>query len=340
MMQSMSIRLCFVVSSALIVGGSSVAQSADAGARLRTATELSSLEMASEKPWRLNLDVTVFDETGKNPKTGTVEIWHDGSDERRLMVFGTSSRTELRREGKFYRGSTGEEIPYEAIDLADTLVHPGPELSALSESVPDARKEKFGKVEFDCIMLSQPIKGTGAIPLGLFPTYCLDPGGVIRTTYDFGGRTAVVASIGTFLGHKVPMQLDVLDGQVKTGSAKVTSLTSYTPDPNDFVPTDEMSLTSTMARISGGVESGLRISFVQPVYPQSMKANHVSGTVVLNAIIGRDGHVHRLRPMSAPDPEFVISAIAAVRKWMYKPYLLNGEPTEVETTITVNYQIQ
>jgi outer membrane biosynthesis protein TonB len=59
----------------------------------------------------------------------------------------------------------------------------------------------------------------------------------------------------------------------------------------------------------------------------------------LRAIIGRDGHVHGLRPVSSPGPDLTISAIAAVRQWTYKPYLLNGEPTEVDTTITVNYNL-
>jgi protein TonB len=43
--------------------------------------------------------------------------------------------------------------------------------------------------------------------------------------------------------------------------------------------------------------------------------------------------------MSATYPDFVIAAIAAVRQWVYRPYLLNGEPTEVDTTITVNFAL-
>jgi protein TonB len=93
------------------------------------------------------------------------------------------------------------------------------------------------------------------------------------------------------------------------------------------------------ARILGGVIAGNRVSFTQPVYPESAKANHQSGTVILRAIIGRDGHVHSLRPANTADPDFVIAAIAAVRRWTYKPYLLNGVPTEVHSMITVNFAL-
>lgn len=57
----------------------------------------------------------------------------------------------------------------------------------------------------------------------------------------------------------------------------------------------------------------------------------------MHAIIGRDGHIRSLRLISAADPSLAVSAIAAVRRWTYQPYVLNGTPTEVDTTITVNF---
>jgi outer membrane biosynthesis protein TonB len=60
---------------------------------------------------------------------------------------------------------------------------------------------------------------------------------------------------------------------------------------------------------------------------------------VLHAIIGKDGKIRSLKVVSGPD-ELAHSALDVVRQWTYKPYLLNGNPTEVETTITVNYSLQ
>jgi hypothetical protein len=68
----------------------------------------------------------------------------------------------------------------------------------------------------------------------------------------------------------------------------------------------------------------------------------VGRTVVLRGIIGLDGHVLGLspEPSSNPiDPQFVISAIAAVSKWIYRPYVLNGEPTEVSSKFTVHFAL-
>jgi protein TonB len=92
------------------------------------------------------------------------------------------------------------------------------------------------------------------------------------------------------------------------------------------------------ARISGGVMAGQLESKVTPVYPPIAKAAHVGGTVILRAIISKTGTIENLQAISGPDM-LKGAALDAVRQWRYKPYLLNGEPTEVDTTITVNFNL-
>jgi protein TonB len=89
-------------------------------------------------------------------------------------------------------------------------------------------------------------------------------------------------------------------------------------------------------RVSSGVISGLALSQPKPVYPPIARAAHVSGAVVLHAMISKTGSVEKLEVISGPEM-LRASALDAVRNWRYKPYLLNGEPTEVETTVTVNF---
>ena len=77
---------------------------------------------------------------------------------------------------------------------------------------------------------------------------------------------------------------------------------------------------------------------VPPVYPPVARAARVQGTVLLHAIIGRDGHVENLDVVSGP-PLLQGAAIDAVSQWVYKPYLVNGEPVRVETTVQVNFTL-
>src|ERR1700685_2781218 len=69
---------------------------------------------------------------------------------------------------------------------------------------------------------------------------------------------------------------------------------------------------------------------VVPVYPQLAKEAHISGTVVLHCVIGKDGAVTQLEYVSGP-PMLMKSAMDAVRQWVYKPTHLNGEAVEVDT---------
>ena len=91
-------------------------------------------------------------------------------------------------------------------------------------------------------------------------------------------------------------------------------------------------------RVSSGTMAGMAISQPVPVYPDEAKAQHVQGVVVLRARISKEGTVKDVQVVSGPPP-LIVSAIDAVRQWKYKPYLLNGEPTAVDTTININFSL-
>jgi protein TonB len=76
----------------------------------------------------------------------------------------------------------------------------------------------------------------------------------------------------------------------------------------------------------------------QPVYPPIAKAARVSGTVVLQATISKQGTIENLRVLSGP-AMLQQAARDAVMTWRYKPYLLNNEPVEVETTVNVIFTL-
>jgi protein TonB len=91
-------------------------------------------------------------------------------------------------------------------------------------------------------------------------------------------------------------------------------------------------------RIGGMVQQANLVRMVQPVYPAIAKAARIQGTVILHAVIAKNGSIEELQYMSGP-PLLVQSAMDAVRQWRYRPTLLNGEPVEVETTIQVIFSL-
>jgi protein TonB len=90
--------------------------------------------------------------------------------------------------------------------------------------------------------------------------------------------------------------------------------------------------------ISAGVAVGMLVQKTMPVYPPIAKAARVSGTVVLEATISKTGTIENLKVMSGP-AMLQQAAIDAVRSWRYRPYLLNNDPVEVETTVNVIFTL-
>ncbi|PYV38369.1 MAG: energy transducer TonB, partial [Acidobacteria bacterium] len=91
-------------------------------------------------------------------------------------------------------------------------------------------------------------------------------------------------------------------------------------------------------RIGGGVQQASLIRQVRPQYPPLAKQARIQGAVVLEAVISKQGTIVNLKVISG-HPWLILAALDAVRHWKYKPTLLNDEPVEVVTNITVNFSL-
>jgi TonB family C-terminal domain len=90
--------------------------------------------------------------------------------------------------------------------------------------------------------------------------------------------------------------------------------------------------------VSQGVLAGMLLSPIRPVYPPIAKAAGVSGTVVVEAIISKTGKIESLQAVSGPEM-LRAAALDAIQAARYRPYRLNGEPIEIQTTITVDFRL-
>ena len=200
---------------------------------------------------------------------------------------------------------------------------------------------------------------TGAmVPRARVKVVNTDTGATTSTTTDSGGRYSFAAlpagpyileveakgfqnllqenlRVGAGKGTDIGLRLSV--GAVHQ-ALTVESSAVAPPPPPDASFTPHAPVAGKPVRVSSGVEAGMAISMPTPVYPAEARAAKIQGVVVLHAIISKTGEVEDLAVVSGP-PMLTASALDAVRQWRYKPYLLNGEPTAVETTITVNYAL-
>ncbi len=95
---------------------------------------------------------------------------------------------------------------------------------------------------------------------------------------------------------------------------------------------------SSPVRVSSGVSTGMLIAPIRPIYPNIARIARVEGTVIVEAIISRTGTIDSLHVVSGP-VLLQQAALDAIRAARYQPYRLNGAPTEVQTTIAINFRL-
>ena len=140
------------------------------------------------------------------------------------------------------------------------------------------------------------------------------------------GLDAIVATLNSITS---------LPQQNATTSAQSTGLSDGAAEG---VPSNPDAAHPQRVKVANGVTAGLLIKKVNPVYPADARSAYIQGTVVLQAEISKTGDITDLELVDGPI-ELAGSAVAAVRQWKYKPYLLMGQPVTVDTQIQVNYQL-
>jgi len=301
----------------------------------------------SLKPWHLKATYQLYDEKGNPAEQGTYEYWWASPQiYRSTWTRPSATHTDWHTaDGKHAYDSSGEAIKFFEYKLQEALLSPLPEADDLDPAKVRLDRQSISEngTRFPCFMLVPQMPQHGqlqVVPLGLFPTYCFNPQiPALQVSYSFGTVTMALNKIVTMQEKFIPRQIQLAEGKRLILSATVDSITNLNPGNPALIPTPSAHKNLEKVAVSAGVAVGFLLKKQEPVYPQDAKDARVSGRVVLQAIIGTDGAVHNLRVISTPWPSLAASALWSVSQWEYKPYLLKGDPVEVETTINVIYTL-
>lgn len=300
------------------------------------------------KPWHLKLSYQTYDENGKPAQQGTFEYWWASPTVyRSTWTRGAESYSEWHTaEGKSLYSASDMELDFFEYQIPSDLFSPlpGPQDYDPSKTYFVKEKEKFGKSKVPCFMIVPKMPQHGQIltvPMGLFPSYCFDEGNpVLLAKWSFASLSIGFGKFVIFQDLYLPRQIQIDEGTRPILKGSVDEISLLRPADRALVPSpgalvDDGGIVS----LASGEIAGHRIGGADPIYPQDAKRARAQGKVALDALIGRDGRVHELRVVTAPWPSLVASAMWAVSHWKYKPYLLNGRPVEVQTTINVVYDL-
>jgi protein TonB len=150
------------------------------------------------------------------------------------------------------------------------------------------------------------------------------------------GQHPVQTSSADFVPDAPPTVGVSSDGFNRANSPFITGITVPPPPPPK--PAVEKNPPAKPVPVGGDVQMAKLLRKVIPEYPALARMSRVAGTVRLIGIIGKDGTIQDLQVVSG-NPLLTRTALDAVRQWVYKPTLLNGQPVEVMAPIEVNFTL-
>ena len=309
--------------------------------RLEQATERTSLDTPGTHPWHMRLSVTRSTPDGAITAQDTVEEWWAAPTMWRMISSTPAGEvTELRNNEGFFRTKDSKASDPLLRMLVRQVVHPMPPTQEVEMAQLELRTRPAGNQQLDCVTLGRPATPGSNFPFGVWPTYCFEPGQANLRTVSFSPQTGVIRAVmGHFQNRSVPMELRYEQAGQITTQAKLEELKTDTPTPDEFAQEGALERVPETINLGSTLVAGRKIKGSSPIYPGGAKASHITGSVLLSVVIGKDGKLHSIVPLYSPSPLLTGSSINAVKTWEYQPYVLNGEPTEVETTITISYNM-
>jgi len=291
------------------------------------AARLNNLTGSDILPWHIKASFRILDETGSTVNEGTYEESWAGPDRfKRTVSTSTLTQTEFRSEKGVLRAGSPDDLDPNLLLAAHELTEPLPAPSDFEIQSFTAKETQIGRSNFNCIHHD---------PGG--PTYCFSLQQPILRISSIGLDQALRNRILGFQNRFVPGDLTLVHSGRTVLTLHIESIELLSPEAN-LAPPPDARIVPRVVNLSGKIAEGMLLYKVAPEYPLAAKRAHITGTVVLHAVIGDNGRLRNITPVSGPEA-LQGAAMQSVYQWRYRPYVLNGKPVEVETTITVLFAL-
>jgi TonB family protein len=307
------------------------------------------LQPQNAGPFHLKAHFNTFDSEGKPDGSGTLEEYWDGKERlRREFVYRGKTQTTWRTPAE-YRSGQQIHPAYYMRRLVEGFESAIPPAIVLEGRTFSDRHESLGNVPMHCILTRNklaPMQPNSPPETVYGPmdeqAFCLSSGDhFLRVLQSYPGVAVVYNQLRGFGKQTVPFRVSLTQGSVDHGEFVVDTLEDWTPEDAIFVPAADAKQNirpeTTPVRVSSGVIAGSIIDKRQPVYPSMAKAQRLQGLVILAALITKQGTIDDLEVLASPGASLSEAAVDAVKDWRYRPYVFNGEPVEVDTTVTVSF---
>lgn len=290
---------------------------------IRQESALNGLQAEGMHPWHIVVSYDQFDEDGDNVHSGTFEeFWAGPMKYKRIYRSDNFNQVDYATAHGLYRRGDQRWPDAAESQVQAEVIDPFWYAATLQGFHVRNVQRSFSGYGLECALIEN--KSTTISD----PTqYCFEPdGSVLRYTRGFGWNQTTYNKIISFQGRNIALDVDVTDGGKPDLKLRVETIESisHVDDANFSPPPDAVGPLGD--RVSGVSPVPINISS-RPQWPASLRAIHFM--VKLKIVIGKDGRVASTQAVSGP-PEAYKACENAVRKWVFKPYLVLDKPVEVE----------
>jgi protein TonB len=319
------------------------AQPTDANQLMLLAAKANGITGDGMQPWHLKASYTILDENGTPKDQGTFEeMWASPTSFKRTFAGQNYSRSEFGTEkGVVFTGRGAQETPRaQILEMEREFASPVPDTAGAANLQFEAKPLDLGTMHLSCLQASFY---ASSLPDGVWGhSFCIGADKLaLRISSNGYAHTQYIHNhLVSFQGRFVAGDLLQKHDGKSVFAAHLESIEPLAATESGLLqaPANAKPMEITAIQVSGSLAAGMLLKGTAPDYPPIAKAARVSGTVVLQALIGKDGLLKELRVASGP-AMLQQAAMDAVKQWVYRPYLLGGNPVEVQTTINVNFNL-
>lgn len=296
---------------------------------LRDVSALNGLDSTVPQPWHIVIAYDQFDEDGDNVHSGVVEEYWAGPKKFKISYKSdTLNQTDYATERGLFRLGDQRWPNRVEMQVRAEVVNPFSFAETLKNVTASSIERTFGSHVLHCIVFKR--SGVISVPA----QYCFDHNGtVLRYARGEGWFQTAYNDIEQIEGRNIARQVEVTNGGHRFLSIQVKNMETVAQiDEKELEPPAEA------VNLTGQPVTGVNPAPVQtffPEWPSSIRQQHFS--IMIQIVIGKDGRVISAHAISGP-PKAFKAAEEAVRKWKYQPYLVLGEPAEVETKVQLTNQ--
>jgi len=328
--------LVLVVSHAIIHGQSTPTRETPTNPQeqMLAAVRLNNLTGPDVKPWHIKATYRLLDDKGSVADEGVYEeLWAGPVKSKRTFTGKSFTQTDYLTSGGMFRSGPHEDVSQLLFDLRRELVTPLFSVGFKNGEPYISKPVDVNGMKLLCLQVNMLPSN------GILNCVSIDKPILRISVYASDHLQILHNRILNYQNNYLAGDLKIVRDEKPVLIASVEQIEPLEPlNDSDFTPSPDAVAQPRRINISAGVAVGMLQSHTAPVYPQSALAARISGTVALEAFINVDGTIKDLHVVQGP-PELRQAALDAVRTWRYRPYLLNGIPVEVKTSVNVVFTL-